>query len=147
MFDYDSAIFQPCKEWIADALNAGKSWDDILTLCVSSEERESKLADLIDEFMWPEDLTLDAWEAFVADYKTTHITVTMAEGEPVIAIDNGIIRNNYPVPYGITSSWEQYKAYLKTTMSEVSVSNIQKSCTWILNHLSSDTRKTGAILL
>ena len=75
MFDYDSAIFQPCKEWIADALNAGKSWDDILTLCVSSEERESKLADLIDEFMWPEDLTLDAWEAFVADYKTTHITV------------------------------------------------------------------------
>ena len=75
MFDYDNAIFQPCKEWIADALNAGKSWDDILTLCVSSEERESKLADLIDEFMWPEDLTLDAWEAFVADYKTTHITV------------------------------------------------------------------------
>ena len=118
MFDYDSAIFQPCKEWIADALNAGKSWDDILTLCVSSEERESKLADLIDEFMWPEDLTLDAWEAFVADYKTTHITVTMAEGEPVIAIDNGITRNHYPVPYGITSSWEQYKAYLKTTMSE-----------------------------
>ena len=101
MFDYDSAIFQPCKEWIADALNAGKSWDDIRTLCVSSEERESKLADLIDEFMWPEDLTLDAWEAFVADYKTTHITVTMAEGEPVIAIDNGIIRNHYPVPYGI----------------------------------------------
>lgn len=145
MFDYDSAIFQPCKEWIADALNAGKSWDDILTLCVSSEEKESKLADLIDEFMWPEDLTLDAWEAFVADYKTTHITVTMAEGEPVIAIDNGITRNHYPVPYGITSSWEQYKAYLKTTMSEVSVSNIQKSCTWILNHLSSDTRKTGAI--
>lgn len=145
MFDYDNAIFQPCKEWIADALNAGKSWDDILTLCVSSEERESKLADLIDEFMWPEDLTLDAWEAFVADYKTTHITVTMAEGEPVIAIDNGITRNHYPVPYGITSSWEQYKAYLKTTMSEVSVSNIQKSCTWILNHLSSDTRKAGAI--
>ena len=145
MFDYDSAIFQPCKEWIADALNAGKGWDDILTLCVSSAERESKLADLIDEFMWPEDLTLDAWEAFVEDYKTTHITVTMAEGEPVIAIDNGIIRNQYPVPYGITSSWEQYKAYLKTTMSEVSVSNIQKSCTWILNHLSSDTRKIGAI--
>lgn len=80
MFDYDSAIFQPCKEWIADALNAGKSWDDILTLCVSSEERESKLADLIDEFMWPEDLTLEAWEAFVADYKTTHISVTMADG-------------------------------------------------------------------
>lgn len=51
MFDYDSAIFQPCKEWIADALNAGKGWDDILTLCVSSAERESKLADLIDEFM------------------------------------------------------------------------------------------------
>lgn len=99
MFDYDSAIFQPCKEWIASKLNAGKSWDDILTLCVSAEERESKLASLIDEFMWPEDLTLGDWEAFVADYKTTHITVAMAEGEPVIAIDNGMIRNYYSVPY------------------------------------------------
>lgn len=145
MFDYDSAIFQPCKEWIASKLNAGKSWDDILTLCVSAEERESKLASLIDEFMWPEDLTLDDWEAFVADYKTTHITVAMAESEPVIAIDNGMIRNYYSVPYGITSSWEQYKTHLKNTMSEVSIGNIQKSCTWILNHLSSDTRKIGAI--
>lgn len=66
MFDYDSAIFQPCKEWIAGKLNAGKSWDDILTLCVSAEERESKLASLIDEFMWPEDLTLDDWEAYLS---------------------------------------------------------------------------------
>ena len=99
-----------------------------------------KLASLIDEFMWPEDLTLDDWEAFVADYKTTHITVAMAEGEPVITIDNGMIRNYYSVPYGITSSWEQYKTHLKNTMSEVSIGNIQKSCTWILNHLSSDTR-------
>lgn len=145
MFDYDSVIFQPCKEWIADALNTGKSWEDILTLCVSSEEREIKLADLIDEFMWPEDLTVRDWLAFVENYKKSHITVTMAEAEPVIAIDNGIVRNHYPVPVGITSSWEQYKTYLKTTMSDVSVSNIQKSCTWILNHLSNDTRKTGAI--
>lgn len=145
MFDYESTIFQPCKEWIANALNAGESWDDILCLGASSDKREEKLADLIDEFMWPEDLSVSEWEAFVANYKTTHITVTMAEGEPVIAIDNGIVRNYYTVPVGITSSWEQYKSYLKTTMSEVSVSNIQKSCIWVLNHLSDDTRKTGAV--
>lgn len=145
MFDYESTIFQPCKEWIADELNVGKNWDEINSLGVSSDEREEKLAELIDEFMWPEDLNISDWEAFVADYKTTHITVSIAEGEPVIAIDNGVIRNCYPVPVGVSSSWEQYKSYLKTTMSEVSVSNIQKSCTWVLNHLSSDTRKTGAV--
>ena len=145
MADYESTIFQPCKEWIANELNAGKSWDDIFSLGVASDQREGRIADLIAEFMWPEDLSVDEWDAFVADYKLTHITVSMAEGEPVIAIDNGIVRNYYPVPVGITSSWEQYKSYLKSTMSEASVSDIQKSCVWVLNHLSSDTRKTGAV--
>ena len=145
MPDYVSTLFQPCKEWIANELNAGKNWDDILSLGVSADMREERLADLIDEYMWPEDLSVSEWEDFVAEYKITHITVSMAEEEPVIAIDNGIARNYYPVPVGVTSSWEQYKAYLKTTMSEASVSNIQKSCTWVLNHLSGDTRKIGAV--
>ena len=30
-------------------------------------------------------------------------------------------------------------------MSDVSISNVQKSCNWILNHLSSDTRKYGPV--
>ena len=145
MSDYENTIFQPCKEWIANELNAGKSWDDILSLGVPSDQREGKLADLIDEFMWPEDLSVNEWESFVAAYKVTHITVSMAEGEPVIAIDNGIVRNYYPAPVGITSSWEQYKSYLKATMSEASVIDVQKSCVWVLNHLSSDTRKTGSV--
>lgn len=115
MPDYESTIFQPCKEWIANELSAGKSWDDILSLGASSDKREEKLADLIDDFMWPEDLSIKEWEGFVADYKITHITVSMAEEEPVIAIDNGIVRNYYPVPVGIASSWAQYKSHLKTT--------------------------------
>ncbi len=145
MPDYESTIFQPCKEWIANELNAGKSWDDILSLGASSDKREEKLADLIDDFMWPEDLSIKEWEGFVADYKITHITVSMAEEEPVIAIDNGIVRNYYPVPVGIASSWAQYKSHLKTIMSADSVTDIQKSCVWVLNHLSSDSRKTSAV--
>ena len=145
MPDYESTIFQPCKEWIANELSAGKSWDDILSLGASSDKREEKLADLIDDFMWPEDLSIKEWEGFVADYKITHITVSMAEEEPVIAIDNGIVRNYYPVPVGIASSWAQYKSHLKTIMSADSVTDIQKSCVWVLNHLSSDSRKTSAV--
>ena len=143
--DYESTIFQPCKEWIADELNAGKQWADIVSLGVSADQRKEKLAEMIDEFLWPEDLTVSEWEAFVEAYKATHITVALTESEPVIAIDNGIIRNYFDVPVGITSTWEEYKSYLKTTMSEVSVTNIQKSCVWVLNHLSKDTRKTGPV--
>lgn len=143
--DYESTIFQPCKEWIAAELNAGKQWDDIVSLGVPADQREEKLAEMIDELLWPEDLTVTEWDAFIEAYKATHITVALAESEPVIAIDNGIIRNYFDVPVGITSTWEQYKSYLKTTMSEASVTNIQKSCVWVLNHLSNDTRRTGAV--
>lgn len=143
--DYDSAIFQPCKEWIATELNAGKRWDDIISLGVSADKREEKLTEMIDELLWPEDLTIREWDTFVEAYKSTHVTVSLAESEPVIAIDNGIMRNYFDVPIGITSTWEQYKSYLKATMSDTSIANIQKSCLWILNHLSNDTRKTGAV--
>lgn len=145
MFDFDDIIFQPCREWVAAQLNNGSAWENIYSLGVSKPEMEEKLSDLCDEYLFPEDLSVDDWVAFVDHYKATHITVTTAESEPVIAIDNGILRNAYLIPTGIQSTWEQYRRYLKTTMSEVSVANIQKSCNWILNHLSNDTRKIGPV--
>ena len=145
MTDFESTLFQPCGEWIAAQLNAGYSWDDIYTLGVQDEERGQKLAELIDEYMWPEDLTVSDWENYVDNYKSTHLTVAIAEQEPVIAIDNGIVRNQYLVPVGHHSTWEQFKSHLKASMSDVSISNVQKSCNWILNHLSSDTRKYGPV--
>lgn len=145
MENYNDAIFQPCNEWIASQLDAGKEWSAIVSLNADPKKRESVLLDLIDEFMFPEDMTLSDWMEFTAHYKSTHITVSIAEGEPVIAIDNGMIRNQFPIPTGVQSTWEQYKSFLKNSISDVSICNIQKSCTWILNHLSNDTRKYGPI--
>lgn len=145
MFNFDDSLFQPCRVWIAKSISAGKTWTDILSLGVEYEKRNAKLHELIDELMWPEDITVSDWESFVAYYKTKYVTVALAEGEPVIAIDNGIVRNHYPTPYGAQSAWQQYKEHLKSSMSDVSISNIQKSCIWILNHLHVDTRKIGAI--
>ena len=84
--DYESTIFQPCKEWIAAELNAGKQWDDIVSLGVPADQREEKLAEMIDELLWPEDLTVTEWDAFIEAYKATQYHRCLAKSEPVIAI-------------------------------------------------------------
>lgn len=145
MLDFDDSQFQPCKVWIAKSISSGATWADITSLGVEQEKREAKLRELIDEYLWPEELTVSDWESFISYYKTAYVTVSLSDGEPVIAIDNGITRNHYPSPSGVQSAWQQYKERLKSSMSDVSIANIQKSCLWILNHLHEDTRSIGAI--
>lgn len=143
--DYSSECYYPCKKWIADELNAGKHWEDIISLGVPAESREKKLEEMIDEFMWPEDLTLEEWENFVKEYKSTHVTVSIIKDDPVIGIDGGAVPSHLDAPVGVTSAWEYYKKFLRKTIDESSICNIQKSCVWILNRLSLDTRKTGPV--
>lgn len=145
MRDYDDSIFKPCKEWVANEADNGKSWEEIECLCVSPEEFQKQLLFLIDEEGFPEDLTKEEWESFLHEYRSNIVAVTTAEGEEVVAIDTGALFNKYTAPSGYASSWEQYKLSLKAQMSDVSIANIQKSCVWILNHLKNDTREYGAV--
>ena len=67
----------------------------------------------------------------------------MVDDEDVVAIDKGGLSNSFVVPSGYSSTWEKYKSMLGNKMSPESIANLQKSCLWILNHLSTDTRISG----
>ena len=145
MADFESKAFQPCKEWIANQIDSHKSWDDIRNLCVETSDFEEKLQFLIDEESWPLRLNKMTWLEFVDYYKGNLITVRNADAEEVVAIDNGGLANHFPIPTGYTSAWEKYKGYLSKKMSPDSITKLQKSCHWILNHLLDDTRSYGEV--
>ena len=145
MYSFDDMILQPCKDWVAQAVDNGFDWDLIENLCVEQSQAGIRLEELKDEEGFPESLTIEEWKSFLKTYKENIISVKAIEGEKVIAIDTGALFNRYNAPSGYTSSWEQYKQSLKSQMSDVSISNIQKSCVWILNHLKNDTRTYGPV--
>ena len=145
MYSFDDRILQPCKDWVAQAVDNGFDWDFIENLCVEQSQVEPRLEELKDEEGFPESLTIEEWRSFLKTYKESIISVKASEGEKVIAIDTGALFNRYNAPTGYTSSWEQYKQSLKSQMSDVSISNIQKSCVWILNHLKNATRTYGPV--
>lgn len=145
MFDFEGKAYQSCKEWIAEKIDTGKTWDEIKSLCVSDSDFDMVLQDMKDDELWPKKLDREIWVQFVEYYKKQLIPVKIVEGEDVVAIDKGSLTNHFPVPTGHASSWEKYKAYLGKKMSLDSIANLQKSCQWILNHLLDDTRKYGEV--
>ncbi len=145
MADFEGKAYQTCKEWIANKRDKGHSWEDIDNLCVSNDEFDEQLEMLKDTEMFPLQLNRKVWLEFVEYYKAMLIPVTVVEGQDVIAIDTGKLLNQFQIPTGVTSSWDSYKSYLSKRMSPESVANIQKSCHWILNHLSNETRTYGEI--
>ena len=141
MEHYENEKYQPCKEWIANQRDNGKSWEDI---CVFGAN-DANLQVLKDEELFPLDLTAEKWKAFVAYYQSIVLSVQIVEGEDVVGIDKGSLSNNFGIPTGYSSTWEAYKKTLEAKMSPDSIANLQKSCLWILNHLGTDTRTTGEV--
>ena len=145
MNDFESAKYQPCREWIANCIENGSSWDEIKHLCVSIDQFEEAMTCLKNDEMFPLDLDQPTWDQYVDYYKGILISINVVEGEKVIAIDGGSMCNNFPLPTGYSSSWEKFKETLQTKMSHDSIANLQKSCLWILNHIESDTRVKGGV--
>ncbi len=145
MADFESTAFQPCKEWIAQQGDNNKTWDEIKSLCVAQDDFDETMHSYIDDLSWPLRLNKATWIEFVDYYKGNLITVQNAEEEEVVAIDNGGVTNHFPIPTGYASSWEKYKGYLSKKMSSDSITKLQKSCHWILNHLLDDTRSYGEV--
>ena len=141
MTNFENEAFQPCKEWIAGKIESGSRWDEITVYGKDA----SNLEELKDEELFPLCLTPEMWVEFVEYYKSIIIPVQMVEGEDVVAIDKGGLSNSFGIPSGYSSAWERYKNYLANKMSPESIANLQKSCLWILNHLSSDTRISGGV--
>lgn len=141
MINFENGSFQSCKEWIAKQIDSGQTWEGVK----SYGEDESNLNMLKDDELFPLEMTPEMWTEFVEYYRSIVVSVQIVEGEDVVAIDKGGLSNEFEIPSGYSSTWESYKKFLGTKMSPDSIANLQKSCSWILNHLSTDTRISGEI--
>ncbi len=141
MTNFENGAFQPCKEWIARQIDSGKTWDDVRTY----GEDATNLETLKDEELFPLELTPQMWTEFIEHYRGIVVSVQIVDNEDVVAIDKGGLSNSFGIPSGYSSTWESYKNFLGNKMSPDSIANLQKSCLWILNHLSTDTRITGEV--
>ena len=141
MINFENGSFQSCKEWIAQQIDSGQTWEGVK----SYGEDESNLNMLKDDELFPLEMTPEMWTEFVEYYRSIVVSVQIVEGEDVVAIDKGGLSNAFEIPSGYSSTWESYKKFLGTKMSPDSIANLQKSCSWILNHLSTDTRISGEI--
>lgn len=143
--NFESAMFQPCKEWLASEITSGRTWDDVIALGPNESDAETKLENYVNTLGWPEDLDMTTWEQFVHYYKDQLYPITATEGEKVVAIGGTAPVNAYPVPSGLTSAWQQYSDSLQGNLSHMSIANIRKGCIWVLHHLKEDTRSLSPV--
>lgn len=133
--------YKPCKEWAAKMIDEGLSWDELKEYGTDIDN----LNELKEDLLFPDELTPETWCEFIDSYSSLLTTFRKKEGEKVIAIDRGGLSNAFNLPTGYSSSWEMYKNYLNDKMSPESIADLEKSCLWILNHLSIDTREIGEV--
>lgn len=141
MTNFENGAFQPCKEWIAEQIDSGKTWEGVKAY----GEDEENLNMLKDDELFPLEMTPEMWTEFVEYYRSIVVSVQIVDGEDVVAIDKGGLSNTFGIPSRYSSTWERYKNFLGNRMSPDSIANLQKSCLWILNHLSTDTRISGEV--
>ena len=142
---FNDSLYKDCGKWISEQLENNSTWDEIENLCVDEIKATEKLEMLIDEEMWPEDLTIDRWKIYVAYYKKLHPAIQISKNRKTVGIDENGPNNSFEVPSGIASTWERYKDYLKESLGEQSVIDIEKSCQWIMNRLKEDTVIYGPV--
>ena len=144
MFSGDEFI--PCKEWIADQIKDGFTWNDVLHFCVSPEKEIEVFNDLKDEqLIIPPNMEYDQWGDFIDFVKQGYTQITSLYG-----ISAGEA-NNLRVPVDEGSPWISYKNHLlgkytgKPKMSDAAVTMLENNCHWILNHMRRDTREAGPV--
>jgi len=142
---FTSSEIREFDKWISQQLEQNKTWEEIETLCVPEEDFEDALEELVNEEMWPEDLSLSQWKNHVREYKKSHPSVVISQTQKIIGIDENGPYNEFPIPSGVSSTWEQYKESLGDMMGLASVINIEKSCQWIMNHLKNNTVDFDAV--
>ena len=141
MTNFENGAFQPCKEWIAEQIDSGQTWEGVKAY----GEDEANLNMLKDDELFPLEMTPEMWTEFVEYYRDIVKSVQIVDNKDVVAIDKGGLSNTFGIPSGYSSTWERYKNFLGSRMSPDSIANLQKSCLWILNHLITDTRISGEV--
>ena len=146
MNNYAGEEFIPCKQWVADKIEKGFSWQEVSRLCVSAEmsfDEFDKLQN--EELIIPQNMEFNEWGLFINTIKDNYTQITelygIADGES----------NNLTVPTDGGSAWVRYKNHLlgkytgKPKMSGEAVDMLENNCHWMLNHLERDTRSIGPV--
>ena len=146
MSQYIGDEYNSIKEWIADHIRSGASWNEAENLFVGEEEAEDEfLRQQEEELRIPLSMEFSEWKDFVDSLRANYIPIVDLYG---IADKE---TNSLPVPTADGSAWVKYKNYLrgkpsgKRKMSDESVASVENNCHWILNHLERDTRTVGAV--
>lgn len=147
MFDIADDKYTVCKQWVAEKISEGFSWDDVKALCVNADSAEEEFERLqYDDLTIPLSLSYEEWPDFVDELHTNYTPIAEMYG-----LSDGSSDNNLSVPTDSGSAWTRYKNHLlgkysgKPKMSEAAVATLENNCHWMLNHLRRDTRSTGAV--
>lgn len=145
MSGYASNEYIESKKWISAQIQEGFDWEAVKHFCVSADQEQSVFEQLRDEeLIIPPNMEFDEWFAFVDEVKKGYSLISDMYG-----ISAAGSTSMLPVPTDNGSPWVRYKKYLlgkldgKQRISDAAVTEIEKNCHWILNHLSRDTRASG----
>ena len=146
MNNYSGEEYIACKQWIADRIQEGYSWDQVAHFCTDSDNESDVFTSLQnEELIIPQTMNFDQWKEFVDNVRGNYTQITELYG---IADKNS---NNLGVPTDAGSAWVRYKNHLlgkysgKPKMSGDSVDVLENNCHWMLNHLERDTRSIGPV--
>ena len=146
MINYDDTAFAECKKWIVTQINQGHKWEDVVNLTLDGNDPKMLFRELKEEILIvPPAMSFSEWHHFAQYVQSQYASIVSLFG-----LDDGK-SNTLPAPTSTESPWTRYKKYLqgvntgKPKMSPESVAMLENNCHWIVNHLSRDTRSSGAV--
>ena len=146
MSNYAGEEYIACKQWIAEQIQNGFSWDEVEHLCIATGEEIEEFERLqSEELIIPPNMEFVEWTGFVKAVKSHYSQITDLYG-----IADGDV-NHLPVPTDAGSAWVRYKNHLlgkysgTPKMSGEAVDMLENNCHWMLNHLERDTRPIGPV--
>ena len=145
MSGYASNEYIKSKKWISQKIQKGFDWESVKHFCVTPDKEYETFEYLQEEeAIIPQNMDFEEWPIFVAEVQKGYSLIGDMYG-----ISTGGNSKSLPVPTDLGSPWVRYKNYLlgeldgNQRISDVAITEIEKNCHWILNHLSRDTRTSG----
>lgn len=93
MNNYSGEEYIACKQWIADRIQEGYSWDQVAHFCTDSDNESDVFTSLQnEELIIPQTMNFDQWKEFVDNVRGNYTQITELYG---IADKNS---NNLGVP-------------------------------------------------
>lgn len=135
------------QNWIKKARKNGKSWEDILMACKSTEEKLIYfLESQVEDNFWPV-LSVEDWKKVVIDLQNEENAreqLIDERGATIIGGDNE--DNEIKIPDDEDSAWQCYRRkLLRDGFSKNTIDIMEDATLKTLRHLSRDTRNIGTV--